>query len=659
MNKHGENSIIDWEKPGFFKAFTPSKTSSKEPLLAYTKAENHFSLSEMQTKEGFIGLLAEDAIMLDADDEANSEALLKIIQEEKLSCMVSQRENGRGIHAYFLNMNSTVPQNHTGVMLACGITVDIKIGARNGYDCLKFNGDERFIIYDNPAYMNIPKYLLPLKGYKTDFVSMNEGDGRNQALFNYILTLQSYDFTNEEIKETIGILNKYVLKKPLDEKELNVILRDEAFRKQSFFKGTKFLHDKFAEYLKRDSHIIKLNGQLCIYKDGVYTPGKEGIEKEMVKQISSLKKTNRTEVLNQLELICEPKTFSEPILIAFKNGIYNIQDDSFSAFSPSTIISNRIPWDYNPAAKSELVDKTLDKISCNDSDIRAILEEVLGSCLYRRNTLEGGKAFILTGSGANGKSSFLDMIKTMLGEENISSLDLKELGERFKNAELAGKLANIGDDISSEYIPNASIFKKLVTGERIQVEKKGQDPFEFNNYAKLLFSANDIPRMGGAKESDAIIRRIEIIPFEAKFTRDDADYNPNIKYELREQEAAEYTILLALKGLKRILRNGKYTDSHKLEEEKAEYEIVNNNIKAFIADCEENAFEGNYAILNEPTQNVYTHYTEFCLRNGTKPFSRPEFGRQLCKLMNLESVISGRRIEGKHYRIYQKVVTDV
>ena len=68
---------------------------------------------------------------------------------------------------------------------------------------------------------------------------MDEGDGRNQALFNYILTLQSNDFTVEEIRETIRTLNKYVLKMPLPDKELNTILRDDAFKKQ-YYSGKPF-----------------------------------------------------------------------------------------------------------------------------------------------------------------------------------------------------------------------------------------------------------------------------------------------------------------------------------------------------------------------------------------------------------------------------------
>lgn len=94
--------------------------------------------------------------------------------------------------------------------------------------------------------------------------------------------------------------------------------------------------------------------------------------------------------------------------------------------------------------------------------------------MYRRNEL--GKAFILIGDKSNGKSTFLHVVKNLLGDQNIASLDLKELGDRFKTAELFGKLANIGDDIGDEFIANASVFKKLVTGDRVNVERKGQDP---------------------------------------------------------------------------------------------------------------------------------------------------------------------------------------
>ena len=82
--------------------------------------------------------------------------------------------------------------------------------------------------------------------------------------------------------------------------------------------------------------------------------------------------------------------------------------------------------------------------------IRALLCEAVGYCFYRRNELR--KAFILTGEKQNGKSTYLSLITSLLGRENVTSLDLGELGQRFKPAELFGKLANVGDDIGDDFI---------------------------------------------------------------------------------------------------------------------------------------------------------------------------------------------------------------
>ena len=90
---------------------------------------------------------------------------------------------------------------------------------------------------------------------------MSAGDGRNQALFNYILTLQANDFSVDDCRECIRILNQYVMKDPLDAAELEVILRDEAFQKPVFFLGSTFLFDKFATYLKNNSQVVKINSQ--------------------------------------------------------------------------------------------------------------------------------------------------------------------------------------------------------------------------------------------------------------------------------------------------------------------------------------------------------------------------------------------------------------
>lgn len=604
------------------------ETKGKQSIEKLKNRTKYKTYEEVKDLNGFGGVLANDTILIDIDDAEQSEILMNIVEEFQLDCRVYCTSRGK----HFLFKNHTIARNRTHVQLAVGLTADIKVGSKLSYEVIKINGEERFCEWDieeGGKYQEVPKWLFPVKA-TAEFVDMDAGDGRNQALFNYILTLTANDFTVDETRECIRILNKFVLKEPLSDDELEVILRDEAFQKPVFFMGSTFLFDKFAVYMKNTAHIVKINGQLHIYKEGIYTNGYKEIEADMIQHIPNLKKMQRREVLDYMELIVEEKQPSEANLIAFNNGVYDIMTGELKPFSTEIVITNKIPWDYDPDAYSELADSTLNKLSCGDSAIRALLEECIGYCFYRRNEL--GKAFILTGDKSNGKSTFLDCVKAILGEKNISALDLKELGDRFNTSMMFGKLANIGDDIGDDFLQGSqvSIFKKIVTGNRIKAERKGQDPFEFNPFIKLLFSANDIPRM--KDKSGAVLRRLVIIPFNATFGKSDPDYDPFIKYKLIEKDSIEYFIRLGVEGLKRVIINDEFTKSTKVQNQLNEYEEENNPIIAFIADS------GIDMIENEPTNEVYKRYQVFCADNAMTPMSNIVFSKQINKRLGFKVI---------------------
>lgn len=604
------------------------ETKGKQSIEKLKNRTKYKTYEEVKDLNGFGGVLANDTILIDIDDAEQSEILMNIVEEFQLDCRVYCTSRGR----HFLFKNHTIARNRTHVQLAVGLTADIKVGSKLSYEVIKINGEERFCEWDieeGGKYQEVPKWLFPVKA-TAEFVDMDAGDGRNQALFNYILTLTANDFTVDETRECIRILNKFVLKEPLSDDELEVILRDEAFQKPVFFMGSTFLFDKFAVYMKNTAHIVKINGQLHIYKEGIYTNGYKEIEADMIQHIPNLKKMQRREVLDYMELIVEEKQPSEANLIAFNNGVYDIMTGELKPFSTEIVITNKIPWDYDPDAYSELADSTLNKLSCGDSAIRALLEECIGYCFYRRNEL--GKAFILTGDKSNGKSTFLDCVKAILGDKNISALDLKELGDRFNTSMMFGKLANIGDDIGDDFLQGSqvSIFKKIVTGNRIKAERKGQDPFEFNPFIKLLFSANDIPRM--KDKTGAVLRRLVIIPFNATFGKSDPDYDPFIKYKLIEKDSIEYLIRLGVEGLKRVIINDEFTKSTKVQNQLNEYEEENNPIIAFIADS------GIDMIENEPTNEVYKRYQVFCADNAMTPMSNIVFSKQINKRLGFKVI---------------------
>lgn len=618
-----------------YRGYIPTK--NKKPLLKFKDAPL-LTLEEVSKYDEYAGVLAKDTILIDIDNQKDSEKMMHLVEDLGLICRVVQ--TSRGKHFYF--KNSDVNSCYTGVNLACGLKADIKVGVKNSYAVVKYKDEVRPIIYDkleDEEYNVVPFYLKPVK-CDIDFSSMSEGDGRNQTLFNYILKLQSCLFSQEQIIATIKLLNNYVLDEQLSENEINTILRPDAFSKPTFYSDKTFLFDKFSKYLKDSANIISLNDNLFIYKDGIYKNGDIYIEQEMIKNIELLTQAKRKEVLSYLRLIVEEKELADARYIAFNNGIYDIVDDVMLPFSPDFIITNKIPFDYVPDSYHKLTDDTLNKLSCEDKEIRALLEEVIGYCFYRRNELR--KSFFSVGGKSTGKSTFIEMLHYMLGNDNVSTLSLDDIGDRFRTADLFGKLANLGDDIEESFSGKISVFKNLVSGSQITVERKGKDPFNIERmYTKFFFSANKMPYF----KDKAAIDRLIILPFRATITPNDDDFDPYIKYKLLVPEMAQYLICIGLKGLRNVLKNKGFTKSVLVEQEMKDYEETNNPIIRYLKDKVIDDF------VNNTTNDAYLSYCLWAEEEGLRSkLGKSEFTKQVNKTFNLYSSVS--RIDGKCIRVF-------
>ena len=601
------------------------------------KDGTYLSKDDAARLESYGGVLAPSTILIDIDDEAQSQRFYSMVTGEGIECAIVKTTRGR--HFYFSGY-PTDTRCRTHTRLACGIDADIKVGARICYGVLKVDGHTRIVERDTKQCDPLPAWACPVS-WSPDFDHMAEGDGRNQILFNYILTLQSNGFSKDECRKVLSAVNEYVFDEPMSQSELEVIYRDEAFAEDIFYLKGNFLFDKFAEYMRSEHSILKISGRLHIYDNGVYVADEKRIENAMIGHLPRLSRSKRTETLDYLDVMISTNAqAADADYVAFRNCIVDLKTGSTLQLSHDFVITNQIPWDYDPQAYCEIVDKTLHKLANGDDAVYDLLEEMIGYTFYRRNELR--KSFILLGDKANGKSTFLDMVKTLLGEDNISALDLAELNSRFKTAELFGKLANVGDDISDDFIPDVSIFKKLVSGDRVSAERKGQDPFEFNSYAKLLFSANEMPRM--RDKTGAVLDRLVIVPFTATFSKDDPDFDPYIKYKLRTPEAMSYLINVGLDGLDRVLRNRCFTMPESAKVEIAEYEAMANPIKSFM-----DTLDRDY-IIGQSTDSVYSDYVAWTIKANVTAMSIVQFTRQVTK--NFVLCTKQVRLDKKKTRIY-------
>ena len=640
--------MISQKNLKLFKGAIPTK--NKKASQPFKDGNNLLTYEQASPLSEFGFVLDEHTVLIDFDDQHQAEIFMNIVEPKQLDCLVWN--TSRGKHGFFKNTKGEVEKNGTKVKLACALTADIKIGSRNSYAIYKIEGKERFIEWDieeDGQYQEIPKWLHPITGGSNDFLDMEPGDGRNQAFFNYILTLQSNGFTVDEARETIRIINQFILKEPLNDSELEVILRDSAFLKPVFYQKNKFMHNIFGDYLMRQDHIVMINKNLHIYNDGIYSDEGRLIPAAMIKHIPTISKVHRTETLSYIDAMAEEVCFSKPNKIPMKNGLYNLETDLLEDFTPDYVSKNKIPTYYNPAAKSAMMDKFLNDLACGDPSIRAVIEEMIGICLHRSADYDA--FFILVGDGSNGKSTLLELMIEMLGQENVSSVELKDLEKTFKTAELFGKLVNIGDDISSNDIRNSSFIKKLASGNQINVERKGKNPFEMKSYAKMIFSSNSTPIIHDT--THGLNRRLILIPLNNKFP-----HNLEFKDRINTSENLEYLLKVGISGLKRILKNnGKFTSSDAIEKAGSDYQKLNNPVLAYLDELD------HEDLLNQPTEEIFLRFQVWCSANNNKyDFQQPKFTSEVLKITGFElkqvRIPKGRRTPGQKDRVKVYVTSD-
>lgn len=150
---------------------------------------------------------------------------------------------------------------------------------------------------------------------------------------------------------------------------------------------------------------------------------------------------------------------------------------------------------YDKKADCPLFKKFLAESMGGEMEQVGLIQEMLGYFLIPVNSAQ--KCFVIVGVSSAWKSVLLRVLNdVLLGKQNVSNVSWQALNERFKTAELFGKLANIFADLPTKNIDDNGIFKALVGEDYLTVEKN-KNPFSFQSSARLLFSCNSIPKNYG------------------------------------------------------------------------------------------------------------------------------------------------------------------
>ncbi|MBR2664783.1 MAG: DNA primase, partial [Clostridia bacterium] len=223
--------------------------------------------------------------------------------------------------------------------------------------------------------------------------------------------------------------------------------------------------------------------------------------------------------------------------------------------------------------------------------------------------------------GGAGKSQLLLVLNDiLLGKENVSNVSWQALNERFKTAELFGKLANIFADLPTKNIDDNGIFKALVGEDYLTVEKKNKNPFSFQSTARLLFSCNNIPKNYGDR-SEGFYRRLIIIRFGHAVPEEKKDVELMDKFRAE----ADGIFLFALEGLKRLMGNHyRFSETQANRDELQQYRQDSDSVLAFVKDCCTVSAEAEAG-----STELFNAYKSYCEECGMRPFSQKSFVQQI------------------------------
>lgn len=333
-----------------------------------------------------------------------------------------------------------------------------------------------------------------------------------------------------------------------------------------------------------------------------------------------IKPQNRTIILNTLKQEGRkniPKP-TEPTWIQFKDTIYDIYSGEKFKATAKFFATNPIPHELNKDGffETPIMDRIFEEW-VGEENVRTLYEIIAYSILpdYPIHRI-----FCLIGSGLNGKSCFLNLLRNFIGNKNCCSTELDSLLQsRFEITRLHKKLiCQMGETNFSE-ISKTSVLKKLSGGDLVGFEYKNKDLFEEKNYAKIIIATNNLPAT--TDKTIGFYRRWMIIDFPNRFSE-----KKNILEDIPKEEY-EYLAVKCTLILKDLLDNRKFTNEGSIEERIERYEAKSNFLEQFLKEFTEEDLEGYIT-----KKDFHRKFTDWCNENRHRSMAENSLGKAMKKI---------------------------
>ena len=332
-------------------------------------------------------------------------------------------------------------------------------------------------------------------------------------------------------------------------------------------------------------------------------------------------------------------------IINFDNGTAYLYNSGKFVFRKSHLkadaMTSMLPISFHKDAAAPKWKRFLSEVLPDKTEQDALME-FIGYCFFNSHSFQ--KFLFLLGSGANGKSIVLNVIKKFFGKEITSNVDLQQLYSH----ELIGienKYINIGSEINPKGLDKGQIenLKKLTAGEATMLNPKNAAPYDISGgeIPKFIFSGNNKPQ---GNLDGGLFRRMLLLNFNRVISKDERIQ----ALEDRFEDEMSGIFNLAIEGLHRLLKNGDFSVSDNMERNLQEYKEEANPVLAY--------FNENITVDEEcmiPRKFLYAHYKAWTEERGHKTASDRTF---FSKIRDINKLISDARPSffGTHHDILGK-----
>lgn len=341
-----------------------------------------------------------------------------------------------------------------------------------------------------------------------------------------------------------------------------------------------------------------------------------------INTINTKEKNEMLEALKQVSRLNQPGDIPRT-WIQFRNEVFDISTGKRDTVSPTLFVTNPLPWKLPEENFEET--PTMDRIFAEwvgQENVKK-LYEIIAYCMIPDYPIH--RIFCFIGSGMNGKSKYLELLRKFIGQENCCSTELDTLcTSRFEVTRLHKKLVCQMGETNFGEMNKTSMLKKLSGGDLIGFEYKGKDPFEEINYAKLIIATNNLPAT--TDKTIGFYRRWMIIDFPNQFSE-----KKDILAEIPEEEYG-YLALKCCNLLKELLEKRAFDNEGSIEDRMEKYEAKSNFLDKFLKEYTE-IDENSYITCAE----FYKKFQAWCKENRHREMSETSVGMGMKKI-NIEQV---------------------